>query len=472
MKLISFITLVTLFGQFSNYALASDFLGPQPHERTDTPKKSNANVGRYLYVGSAPKFSGSEIELIISKMSLTLRAQGWITQDSIDNYASQLYQRWERIDQTLQDPNFQLHPLIKLSRLATKDTSIAWTKIAEQYSSHILENRGIEIYNSKRNVIALENAGIEDEYRQNMSTAILRYYFNDNSLSVDAIKNDNKLRDKILSASNSQQLFKVHLGSKFTDSKLRVGHVGFITWVYPIAASVAGPFDQPAEGVRTLMSYGTIESRWWSDKWDDEFGGLPFILIEPSGVAFHGPITNFAPLDVWYLKRGYVSHGCHRMDTSDVIELRHILPKKVKELGKVKLTILNNFDVTDWNGDGKEEVIDVKYYNIPSSVVIPSGKKIEEVIRPYMVEAQMKSFFSSHAYAKKYYDASSDTIKGNPKYTVIGGKLSINGTHQQLPIKRFEYQPSRVLQYKELGTQMYPYDDNQGKYPPTYFLQN
>ncbi len=456
----------------SGFAAAAPLLGPQPHERIDTPKKKNAHVGRYLYVGTAPKFAGSEIDLTVSKMSLTVRATGWISQSKLDGYAYQLYKRWEQIDATLQDPNFQLHPLVDVLKLPTKDTSIAWAKIASQYSSHVLENRGVDLYRSKRNVSALELAGIEDEYRSDISHAILRYFFNDNTLTSEAVKSDNLLRDQLLSKENSAKIFNIHHGLRFIKSSVKAGYIGYLTLVYPIAATVEGPMDQPKEGIRTLMSYGTIEARWWSDKWDDEFGGLPFILIEPSGVAFHGPITNFAPLDVWYLRRGYVSHGCHRMDSSDIIELRTILPRSVKELGKIKMTILNNFDVIDWNGDGQEEVVDVKYYNIPAAVAIPKGKTIDDAVKPFLVENQMKSFYSGHAYAKKMYDPATDTVIGTPKYKVAAGKLIKDGVHGALPFVRFDYQPSRILQYKELNTQMYPYDDNQGNYPPSYFLKN
>lgn len=455
----------------ASLAYADPKLGPIPHERTDTPKKANAHVGRYLYVGTAPKFDGGEIDLTVSKMSLTLRATGWMTQAKIDAYASQLYKRWEQIDSTMQDPKFVLHPLIKIESIATAATSIAWSKIASQYSKHVLENRGVEVYNPKRNARSLEAQGITDEYRNQISTAILRYYFNDNSLTIEAVKNDNMLRDRLTSAANARALFQTHYKSVYTPSAAKAGYVGNLTFVYPIAATVEGPFDQPKEGVRTLMSYGTIESRWWSDKWDDEFGGLPFILINAAGVAFHGPITNFGALDVWYLRRDYVSHGCHRMDTSDIIELRNILPRVMKDLGKVKLTILNNFDVTDWNNDGKKEVIDVKYYHIPSAVG-GNAKALEASIQKFSVAEQQKSYYANHAYAKKMYSAATDTITGAPQYSVSGGILTKSGVHGALPLARFEYQPSRILQYKELGTQLVPYDDNRGKFPPTYFLNN
>jgi hypothetical protein len=471
MKSLSTILLMSSL-TLSTVALAQkqNLLGPISHERTDTPKKTNAHVGRFMYVGTVPKFEAGEVDLVVSKMSLTLRATGWISQAKIDGYAAQLYKRWEQIDTTLQDPSFVLHPLIKLESLATKDTSIAWAKIAAQYGSHVLENRGVEVFNLKRNAKSLQAAGIEDDYRRSISTAILRYFFNNNSLTTESVKADNMLRDNLISANNGRALFQAHYSSVYTPSSTKPGYLGHLTLVYPIAATVEGPFDQPAEGSRSLMSYGTIESRWWSDKWDDEFGGLPFILINSAGVAFHGPITNFAPLDVWFLRRGYVSHGCHRMDSSDIIELRNILPRK--DLGKVKLTILNNFDVTDWNNDGQNEVVDVKYYSIPSAIAIPKGKTADDAIKPYLIENQMKTYYQNNAFSKKFYNVANDTIVGTPKYKMVGGSLVKDGVHGALPLKRFNYQPNRVLQYKELGTQMYPYDDNQGKYPPTYFLKN
>lgn len=473
MKQTSKLMLATMLA-FSSLSMATtnEMFGPMPHERTNTPLKKNAHVGRYLYVGTAPKFEGEELELTTSKMSLTMRATGWMTQAKIDDFAAHLYRRWEQIDGTMDDPKFELHPLIKLETLATKDTSIAWTKIAKQYSSHVLENRGVEIYNNKRNANSLVNNGKVDEYRQSVSTAILRYFFNDNSLTPEQVKADNKLRDSLLSKVNSQKLFKQHYSSVFTPTSAKSGFVGFLTFVYPVAATTAGPFDQPREQVRTLMPSGSVESRWWSAKWDDEFGGLPFILIEPSGVAFHGPITNFEALDVWYLRRGYVSHGCQRMDTSDIIELRNILPKKMKDFGKVKLTILNNFDVADINNDGKKEVVDVKYYNIPSAVSIPAGKTMDDVVKPYLVQNQMKSFYQNHPYASKFYDASTDSIKGTPNYKVVGGALTKDGTHEALPLMRFTYQPNRVIQYRELDVQLVPFDDTKGDFPPTYFLDN
>jgi len=468
----SFAPLLLASLTMTTMANAAFIPGPITHERTDTPKKANAHVGRYLYVGNAPKFAAGEVDLVVSKLGLTLRATGWITQERIDTYASQLYKRWEQIDQTMQDPRFVLHPLVKFQDIAVKESNVTWAKIASQYSSHVLDQRGVEVFSAKRNAKVLNSAGITNEYQADISTAILRYYFDDNTLTPDLMKNDNKRRDYLLAPANSEALFHRHFHSTYTPTLKKEGFVGNLNFVYPIAATVKGPNDQPREGSRLLMNYGTIDARWWSDKWDDEFGGLPFILINAAGVAFHGPITNYAPLDVWYLRRGYVSHGCHRMDSSDVMELRNILPKNIKDLGKVNLTVLNNFDSTDWNEDGKNEVIDVKFYEIPTSIAVGKGKTVDDMVKPYLVENQMKTFFQTNAFSRKYYRPLTDTINGAVKYKYSKGVLVRDGVHGPLPIARFESQPSRILQYKETGVHLLPFDDNRGSFPPKYFFNN
>ncbi len=445
-------------------------IGPIAHQRKDTPKLRNSSVGRYLYVGNLSKFNAQDIEVTVSKMSLTNRVTLWVSQAKIDQYAQVLFDRWEKIDTALQDPAFIVHPLIQLSDLNTSGSlnNEAWIKIADQYTAHVLEGSGSPIYKMKRGAKSLMISGEDDSYREAVSQAILRYYFNSLSLRPDVLRVDNRSKDLLISTSNSRKIFATHLGHLFTKTDTKPGYVGYLTLVYPIAATVEGPFDQPSERISKMMNYGSMDARWHSDKWIDEFGGMPFLMINSSGVAFHGPITNYAPLDVWYLRRGYVSHGCHRMDSSDILELRAIFPDDLREAGKIKITILNYFDVTDWNLDGKKEVIDVKYYNLPTSIGVAKGKTVDEVIVPYRVENQMKSYFANHAYAKKCYNAVNDTIKNAPKYVVKNGALAKEGVHPELPLARFNYRPNRIFQYDEEGIRLQGYNDQGGKYPPGF----
>lgn len=67
---------------------------------------------------------------------------------------------------------------------------------------------------------------------------------------------------------------------------------------------------------------------WWTDTETGTkkpvFAGLPFIRLEgpPSAAyAIHGPVDAFSRTDGGLLRRGYVSHGCVRMASKDIVEV-------------------------------------------------------------------------------------------------------------------------------------------------------
>jgi hypothetical protein len=445
--------------------------GPMPQERTDVPGMKNSTTGRYMYVGDVPKFEAQELEFTLSKMNLTNRVTAYVNQGKIDTYATQLFFRWKNIDDAFSDPIVSLHPLVRLSKLAENKPlgTQAWARIAEQYSSHILEKSQMDIYLEKRNARNYVSNEIENDYKRVISDAYFRYLF-DVTESADLIINDNLKLAQILSPENSERLFKKHLGHLYTASADKPGYIGYLTFVYPIAATVEGPFDQPREQITDMKTEQSIEARWWSNKWQDEFGGFPFLLLEWSGVAFHGPITNYAPMDVWFLRRGYVSHGCHRMDGSDVLELRALMPLDLKKAaGKIKVTILDHFDVVDWNKDGTLEAIDVKYYSLPTAIAVPKGKTVEDVIKPYLIENQQSSYLKNNKYAAKFFDATSDKLKKIPKYVFGNKTVKKSGVHEIMDIYRFDNRPNRILQYTEDGHKLQGFDDSFGKYPPKSF---
>ena len=195
-----------------------------PHERTDTPKLKNTTTGRYLYVGDVPKFDGSEIEITISKINLTARVTAHVSQDKIDSYANQMFMRWKTINDAMMDPIFSLHPLVKLSDLA-KDKPLstqAWVKVAEQYSSHVLEKSGQNIYYSSRNADSYRSNQDEDNYKESISDAYFKYIFNTN-LRPDDVINDNARLGSFLSPANSRRLFNHHLGKLFTNESEKPG---------------------------------------------------------------------------------------------------------------------------------------------------------------------------------------------------------------------------------------------------------
>ena len=67
---------------------------------------------------------------------------------------------------------------------------------------------------------------------------------------------------------------------------------------------------------------------WYLDKdtnaYSPVFAGLPFIRLDgpnPTAYGIHGPIDTFTQTNGGRLQRGYVSHGCIRMEAADVLEL-------------------------------------------------------------------------------------------------------------------------------------------------------
>ena len=67
---------------------------------------------------------------------------------------------------------------------------------------------------------------------------------------------------------------------------------------------------------------------WWTDPDNGErspvFAGLPFIRLTgapTTGYAIHGPIDNYDTVNGGALRRGYVSHGCIRMEAADIVEV-------------------------------------------------------------------------------------------------------------------------------------------------------
>jgi hypothetical protein len=67
---------------------------------------------------------------------------------------------------------------------------------------------------------------------------------------------------------------------------------------------------------------------WWHDPDTNKdvpvFAGLPFLRLEgaPSlGYAIHGPVDSYTLNSGGKLRRGYVSHGCIRMEANDVLEV-------------------------------------------------------------------------------------------------------------------------------------------------------
>ncbi len=115
--------------------------------------------------------------------------------------------------------------------------------------------------------------------------------------------------------------------------------------VYPTGAGMLG--QTSGESFTPTGFFATApnsNNNWWnvSQRFDPEyFGGFPFLRLTAHNsrgwntYGLHGPITyncrverdGPCPLEErdWYLVHGFVSHGCMRMRTEDIVELFHLL---------------------------------------------------------------------------------------------------------------------------------------------------
>lgn len=86
---------------------------------------------------------------------------------------------------------------------------------------------------------------------------------------------------------------------------------------YPILATGSNDFNLRIANIQPCKT-------WWTDDETGEklpvFAGLPFMPFY-GGYAMHGPIDNYKAANGGTLRRGFVSHGCVRMQSQDVLEL-------------------------------------------------------------------------------------------------------------------------------------------------------
>ncbi|MBM4371747.1 MAG: L,D-transpeptidase [Deltaproteobacteria bacterium] len=115
---------------------------------------------------------------------------------------------------------------------------------------------------------------------------------------------------------------KIENGKSLTPtSLLKPGMNFFLRLDTPVGQESTSPSYAP-------WAYSYSCKFWWPDpatgKKIPVFAGLPFMRLEGAptlGYAIHGPIDSYTLPSGGRLTRGYVSHGCIRMESEDVLEL-------------------------------------------------------------------------------------------------------------------------------------------------------
>ncbi|MCA9617674.1 MAG: L,D-transpeptidase [Myxococcales bacterium] len=113
--------------------------------------------------------------------------------------------------------------------------------------------------------------------------------------------------------------------------------------VYPTGVGKRGSSGKSYTPTGFYKTHGDTDSTWYfiPRRYSPSyFGGFPFLRLNIENsqghntYGLHGPITYSCPdgasdcdlLDrQWFLKRGFVSHGCMRMDHEDIVDLYYMV---------------------------------------------------------------------------------------------------------------------------------------------------
>ncbi len=149
---------------------------------------------------------------------------------------------------------------------------------------------------------------------------------------------------------------------------------------------------------------------------------------------------------LWLLSRGPMSHGCTHVNAGHISELRQMLPSSEDRLNKVATyrNKSNHFDVFDINGDGRPEVMGLKYFFAYSL----KGKKPHRLRTP----TDRMSFYK-WLYKKGYsYDADGRVVFERAPASRFIGKRAVKGTtYRNIPLYEAEYEPETIQFYKQTG---------------------
>ncbi len=129
------------------------------------------------------------------------------------------------------------------------------------------------------------------------------------------------------------KVFPIGPGAIDKGKSLTPVSTGLPTGVYYTRTEMPRGIDGPTPA-QQVWSWNYSCKMWWKDEAGKQipvFAGLPFIRLEgpPTlGYGIHGPIDKFTQTNGGTLRRGYVSHGCVRMESVDLVEVYALIQGK------------------------------------------------------------------------------------------------------------------------------------------------
>ena len=129
------------------------------------------------------------------------------------------------------------------------------------------------------------------------------------------------------------KVFPIGPGAQENGKSLTPVSTGKTGGVFYTRTEMPKGVDGPTSS-QAVWSWNYSCKMWWQDdagKWIPVFAGLPFIRLDgPPSLAYgiHGPIDKYTQANGGTLRRGYVSHGCIRMEAADLVEVYALIQGK------------------------------------------------------------------------------------------------------------------------------------------------
>jgi hypothetical protein len=151
--------------------------------------------------------------------------------------------------------------------------------------------------------------------------------------------------------------------------------------------------------------------------------------------------------NLWIASRGPASHGCTRLPSGYMTEMRHMLPSSSTLLEKIAThrNLPQCYDLFDIDGNGTPEVMGVQYY------LAFAGKG--HVPTNAYAQNNRKDFYAwMYADNMSYNQDDSAVIKETLTCRFVGKKAKEAQTYQNQPLYEAEYQPEAIQFYRLLAT--------------------
>src|SRR5688500_18395306 len=113
----AFVSFALVFATLTVWAENNPFIA-----RPSVTRYGTQSVGRFLYTGDVPKIlNAADIEVHVSKLMLTVRVKGWVSEEQRKVYPSQLLLHWNAVRQAFATEAMSFEPLVDTGVLAAAE---------------------------------------------------------------------------------------------------------------------------------------------------------------------------------------------------------------------------------------------------------------------------------------------------------------------------------------------------------------